>query len=285
MDITRFLRDLKSGKLKIDTKKIVLLHGSPPCQGFCAANTSGGSNDWQNKQCTLDFLEAVEYIQPPFVSMENVPGLAMKRKIDGAKLNKNYLQQVMGRLISCGYDGSFTMTSTKNFGDPQDRKRLVLLAAKRGYTLPSNPTQTHGGGEGMEAIVSVQDVLQDLEDIEPNCSGRVRLEGSKEHIYAHYIEGTAHSNSNDEDTRLYASHPLAPAKTVRKKNNICHYKLNRYLTTLEYKRLMSFPDGHKLEGTQKEQRDQIGNAVPCKFAEAIGKTIMESYRLGRYSCR
>ena len=38
MDITRFLRDLKSGKLKIDTQKIVLLHGSPPCQGFSAAS-------------------------------------------------------------------------------------------------------------------------------------------------------------------------------------------------------------------------------------------------------
>ena len=41
---------------------------------------------------------------------------------------------------------------------------------------------------------------------------------------------------------------------------------------------MSFPDDYKIEGTRPEMRDQIGNAVPVRFATAIGKTIMESYR-------
>lgn len=283
MDITKFLRDLKSpGKLKVDTKKIILIHGSPPCQGYSGANTSGGNNDWQNKECTIDFLKVVEYIQPPFVSMENVPGLAMKRKIGDAKVtNKSYLQKVMGKLISLGYNVSTTMTWASHYGDPQDRKRLVLLAAKPGYKLPSNPRQTHGDGDGMKQIVNVKDVLHDLEDFEPNCSGRLQLK--KKSVQGHFIEGTHRATSNDDDTRLYAQHPLAPAKTVRKKNNMCHYNLDRYLTILEYKRLMSFPDGHSLEGTRKEMRDQIGNAVPCLFAEAIGKTIMESYRLGTHN--
>lgn len=247
-------------------------------------DTSGGNNDWQNKECTLDFLRVVEYIQPPFVSMENVPGMAMKRKINGAKdTNKSYLEKVMGRLISMGYNVRCTMTFASNYGDPQNRKRLVLLAAKQGYKLPSNPRQTHGDGEGMKPIVNVQDVLQDLEQVDPNCSGRVKLENSKKVVQGHFIEGTTRTKSNDDDTRLYASHPLAPAKTVRKKNNMCHYNLDRYLTILEYKRLMSFPDGHTLEGSRKEQRDQIGNAVPCHFAEAIGKTVMESYHLGTHT--
>ncbi len=63
------------------------------------ADTSGGKNDWQNKQCTLDFLEVIEYIQPPFVSMENVPGLASKRKINGAEAENNfYLNFVVRKL-------------------------------------------------------------------------------------------------------------------------------------------------------------------------------------------
>ena len=41
--------------------------------------------------------------------MENVPGLAFKRKINGAKeTNKSYLERVMGTLISLGYDVSST---------------------------------------------------------------------------------------------------------------------------------------------------------------------------------
>jgi len=245
-------------------------------------DTSGGNNDWQNKECTMDFLKVVEHIQPPFVSMENVPGLAMMRKINGAKVeNICYLQQVMGKLISLGYHVSCTMIWASHYGDPQNRKRLVLLAAKRGYELPAVPKQTHGG-DGMEPIVNVQDALKDLEDIDPNCSGRVELKNGKI-VHGHFLDGTVIAANNDGDERLYAQNPLAPAVTVRKKNNMCHYNLDRHLTILEYKRLMSFPDSHKLEGTRKEMRDQIGNAVPCHFAKAIGKTIMESYRLGTRS--
>lgn len=153
------------------------------------------------------------------------------------------------------------------------------MAAKRGHKLPAIPRRTHGEGDGMEPIVNVRDALEDLERIEPNCSGRVELNGKT--VCGHFLDGTFRANAgHDDDTRLYAQNPLAPANTVRKKNNMCHYSLDRYLTLLEYKRLMSFPDGHTLEGNQKQIRDQIGNAVPCKLAEAIGKTIMESYRLG-----
>lgn len=149
----------------------------------------------------MDFLRICEFIQPPFVSMENVPGIAMKRRLNGAKdTNKAYLQRVMGRLMALGYNVSSTQTWASFYGDPQKRKRLVLFAAKQGYLLPSLPMQTHGDGEGMKPTVTVQDVLQDLEDIEPNCSGRVKLNGKK--IEGHFIEGTARSTSNDEDTRL-----------------------------------------------------------------------------------
>ena len=57
----------------------------------------------------MDFLKVIEIIRPPFVSMENVPGLAMKRKINDAKeTNKSYLQNVMGTLVSLGYNVSCT---------------------------------------------------------------------------------------------------------------------------------------------------------------------------------
>jgi len=280
MDITQFLRKMKSGTLKFDAEDVILIHGSPPCQGFSGANTSGGNNDWQNKQCTIDFLEVVEHVQPPFVSMENVPGLAMNRRINNAKdANKSYLKHAMGKLISLGYQVSYTMIWASQYGDPQDRKRLILFAAKQGYKLPPSPSPTHGDGDGIDPTVNVHDVLKDLEDLEPNCSGSAELKNGKI-VKGHYRWQTVVSSSNDDDTRLYAEHPLAPARTVRKNNKMLHYKHPRYLTLLELKRLFSFPDSHTLEGTWREMRDQIGNAVPCNLAQAIGKTVMESYLVG-----
>jgi len=216
--------------------------------------------------------------------MENVPGLASKRKINGAEAeNKFYLEYVVGKLLSMGYNVRTTMIWASHYGDPQERKRLVLFASK-GYMLPDAPHQTHGDtGKGLQRKANVHDVLRDLESIEPSCLGRVKLNG--ETVRAHFIQGTAIANISDNDIRLNTEHlfmaPDEPANTVRKKNKIVHYSLDRYLTALEYKRLMSFPDNHVICGTQSEVRDQIGNAVPCKFAEAIGKTIMASYRRGK----
>ncbi|KAL9181841.1 hypothetical protein ACHAXT_012184 [Thalassiosira profunda] len=279
--LSTFLKDLKEGRLKkVDTERIVLVHGSPPCQAWCLANTSGGDNDEQNKQATLDFLDTVQHIQPPFVSMENVPGLASKRRLNDAEMsNLEYLQMVMGKLISMGYSVNVTQTYASHFGDPQKRKRLVLFAAKQGYQLPSNPKQTHGVEDDLQPVVTVGDAMGDLEDVAPNGPGRVQLENGKI-VQGHFIEGTKLAGRSDDDIRLSRNKPVAPASgtanTLRKQNKMQHSECNRYLTLLECKRLMSFPDSHVLEGTKKEMRDQVGNAVPVRFAEALGRTIMES---------
>lgn len=108
---------------------------------------------------------------------------------------------------------------------PQERKRLIILAAKQGYKLPTIPRKTHGDGEGMLPTVTVQDVLQDLEKIEPNGSGRIKL--NKKTLEGHFIDGTHRGDSNDDDIRSYSEHPLPPAhataKTIIKKNKIVHY--------------------------------------------------------------
>lgn len=209
--------------------------------------------------------------------MENVPGLAMEKKINASrdKSNKEYLLEVIASLLALGYQVSITLVFASSFGDPQHRQRLVLLAAKEGYQLPSGPKQTHGSGEGMKPIVNVEDVLSDLVDVDPTCSGKIELANGKT-VSGHFLEGT-NMTKNDNDARLFADQP---AKTIIKKNKCVHYSIDRYLTLLEYKRLMSFPDTHTLQGTRKEMRDQIGNAVPCRFAEAIGKSVMESYLRG-----
>ena len=81
-DIAKWIQSCKSMRVHIyprGDEMIVYIHGSPPCQGFSAVNTSGGANDAQNNECTLTFLEAIEDLQPTFVSMENVPGMGQEK--------------------------------------------------------------------------------------------------------------------------------------------------------------------------------------------------------------
>jgi DNA (cytosine-5)-methyltransferase 1 len=168
------------------------------------------------------------------------------------------------------------MTMASNFGDPQDRNRLILFASKQGYMLPTL-LQTHGVGTS-KGLVTAGDVLRDLEDIKPNCDGNIIINGKT--VEGHSREDTECKSISDSDVRLKANQP---AGTLTKTNKIVHYKHDRNLTLLEYKRLMSFPDDHVICGEKQEIRDQIGNAVPCRFAEAIGKAIMRSYRSSIHS--
>ncbi|KAL9186423.1 hypothetical protein ACHAXT_005661 [Thalassiosira profunda] len=282
-DIAKFLESCKTGRVVIYPKSgdIVYIHGSPPCQGFSGVNTSGGANDRQNNECTMKFLEAIEYFQPQLVSMENVPGM-------GREKNINYLLRIVGGLLRMGYQVRTDVVNASHFGDPQNRARVIVLASKKGYQLP-NLTPTHGEGKlpvssierpGLLPIVTAGDVLRDLVYVEPVPSpGLVALPNGG-HVWDHIREGTELREKCDND---YVLDPNLPANTIRKGNQIRHYKHQRYLSVRERARLQSFPDTVRFAGTKSQMFDQIGNAVPVGLAKAIGRAVMESYRLGRCS--
>ena len=76
-----------------------------------------------------------------------------------------------------------------------------------------------------------------------------------------------------------------PAKTIiahlyKDGNQFIHpdFRQARTLTVREAARLQSFPDDFVFEGSRGNQFKQIGNAVPCLFAEAIAKAIKSSLK-------
>lgn len=282
MPLVTFLVKLKSGRIKIDLSRIVLIHGSPPCQAFSRVNTSGGSDDVMNAECTLEFLELVKYVQPPLVTMENVLGITDDTTVHGTDSTKSsYLKRVVSELVGVGYSVRLCKLTSSDYGDPTRRERIVLFAAKKGYKLPSCPAPTHGSeNSGLLPIVSCSDALNDLSEIQPvPDDGLVTLkDGCK--VWGHFVERTELTEKHECYDRLKANEP---AITIRKNNQVKHYLLNRFITILERARLMSFPDDYVFEGSHQDVRDQIGNAVPVKLAEAIGRAVMESYRAGKHS--
>ena len=268
--IATFIQNCKDQRVHIyprGHKTVSYMHASPPCQGMSAVNTSGGANDLQNNECTITFLEAVRLFQTDFVTMENVPGLTQQKNI-------KYLLCIVGGLLSMGYQINVSMPSAKDFGDPQDRVRVILLASKKGYKLPVfEPTH----GEGRLDIVTAGSALRDLEDVNPAPGGLVGLPGDR-HVFDHYKEGTELSEKADNHYTLNRDHP---ANTVRKANQIRHYQhTDRYITVRERARIQSFPDTHRFAGKRTDMYNQIGNAIPVNLAAAIGRAIMKSYRAG-----
>ena len=103
---------------------IKILIGCAPCQPF-----SSYSHKYQNNENTLKKIDLLDYfgkqielVQPDIVSMENVPQME-KREV---------FQRFRTLLEKNGYKVTFKVVYAPEYGVPQMRKRLLLLASKLG---------------------------------------------------------------------------------------------------------------------------------------------------------
>ena len=101
-----------------------MLAGCPPCQGFSRMRTLNGGyeiNDEQN-DLIFEFLRFVKELAPKAVMMENVPGLQKDRRF----------KKLCKELESEGYIVNEDVLDAADYGVPQRRRRLILLAGKKG---------------------------------------------------------------------------------------------------------------------------------------------------------
>lgn len=66
-----------------------------------------------------------------------------------------------------------------------------------------------------------------------------------------------------------------PSYTITTMSEHIHPTQNRGLTIRELARIQSFPDSYKFEGSYALRKKMIGNAVPPKLAEHLGKELRD----------
>lgn len=172
-------------------------------------------------------------------------------------------------LLEINYQCCARVMTASDYGDPQNRARVIIIAAKRGRPLPKWPRPTHGKDCRLPHV-TVKDVLGDLESIPPEeegGNGMVELQDGSV-TFDHCA-----SALKSERKKLCANEP---SKTVRRTNGIEHYSLERSITVREMARLQSFPDSYEFCGSVTQKKSQIGNAVPTGLAKAIAKCIHDS---------
>lgn len=111
-------------RLRLKSRQLDLLAGCPPCQGFSALRTLNGQRRPREPMNDLvfDFLRFVRVLRPKTVMLENVPGLARNRR----------LTQFCKVLTQLGYHWDYDILDAANFGVPQRRRRMILIASIRG---------------------------------------------------------------------------------------------------------------------------------------------------------
>ncbi len=283
----------------VNISEVGLVVGGPPCQGFSVfgkrrfVNTKGyDPHADPRNQLVYAYLDVVKKLNPRWIVMENVPGLAT---LDDGLFLKTLLKEI--HLI--GYpNAEARILNAADYGVPQLRRRLLIIGNRTGHIIPwpkkkyfSNPE------EWQDTYRTVGEAISDLAE-EPSYTlqsshvpmkhkpllveryklipegGRLNPEELPEHLKSGYRTDKV-KNFSHVFKRL---HRNRPALTMVPGHNAfpIHPWLNRSLTAREAARIQTFPDNIKFAGSRQEQCIQVGNAFPPLLAEIIGNLIKKA---------
>ncbi|KAK2747137.1 hypothetical protein FQN57_002394 [Myotisia sp. PD_48] len=228
--------------------RVVILHLSPPCQPFSPAKTIAAATDDANQACIFSIHQLLELIKPRIVTMEETSGLIER--------HKEFLYATIHTFVELGYSVRWKVLQSEEFGVPQRRKRLIIIASGPGETLPPFPLPTHGpSSNNLSPYVTIMDAIGDIPSSAPNHD----LDRAQRSFFR---------QPYDPDT-------LAKTITCNGGDNV-HPSGTRTFTHRELASLQTFPIEHQFcaPGVMK----QIGNAVPPVLAKAIFMEVLKSLR-------
>ncbi|GKZ25063.1 hypothetical protein AbraIFM66951_000521 [Aspergillus brasiliensis] len=228
--------------------KVDVTHGSPPCQTFSPAKTIQCATDDANSACIFSCGDLIRKAKPRVHTMEETSGLYDR--------HRETFHRVVQDFVEIGYSVRWTILNCADFGVPQTRKRLVIIASGPGETLPPFPEATHGlPGSGLRDYVTINQVISRI----PH--------GAADHD----VEGALQRRAYDR--RPFDANIQARTITCGGGENY-HPSGRRGFTNREFACLQTFP--LRFRFGRREVRKQIGNAVPPKLAEAIYRTVKAS---------
>lgn len=280
-------------RLDLDVGQLFLLAGGPPCQGFSVQRIGADEDD--RNDLVLAYARLIDDIQPKFFLMENVPGLSGKR---GASVLSSFLH----RIADSGYHPHSEILNAEDFGVPQRRRRIFVLGVRndlyrRAFEF-TRPQRTSANGR-----TTVEQTIGELPPPPPDGSdhpqipqhradrlskvnlARIRaLEPGQgmEHLPEELL-AECHKLGPDKigHRNVYGRmswNDVAPTITARfdsfTRGKFGHPTQDRSITLREGALLQTFPMDFEFSGNKVEIARQIGNAVPPKLAEAVGRMII-----------
>ncbi len=262
--------------------------GGPPCQSWSEAGALRGIKDTRG-QLFFEFIRILKDKQPLFFLAENVSGILFQR-------HNEAFETILGLFKDAGYTVTTDLVNAKNYGVPQDRKRVLIAGYRKDYfrttfTLPL-PNQQ---------IPTLQNAIFDLQDSAIPASEKNYTNGNNCRFPNHEYMTGGFSSMFMSRNRVRAwdqpsftiqaggrhapLHPQAP-KMEDVAKDLKQFvpgkeSLYRRLSVRECARIQTFPDSFRFYYSKLSSAyKMIGNAVPVKLAEAIAKQIKHNIENG-----
>jgi DNA (cytosine-5)-methyltransferase 1 len=276
--------------------KVRLLAGCAPCQPF--SKLTNGIKRHRSWDLLDKFGRLISGIEPELVTMENVPELEER----GAEVFLRFLE----RLDRANYKFDYKVVRCADYGVPQARQRLVLVASKLG------PIQVPRGRYSRRLWKTVRDVIEDLTALgsgehdptdrlhtaarlSPTNLKRVRATPEDGGTHAAWPEKLRLACHKRETGARYGSiygrmwwDKPAPTMTTLcngiGNGRFGHPEQDRAITLREAALIQSFPPNYEFWPRDsalkiKAIARMVGNAVPPSLGRAIGSALLKHVRV------
>jgi DNA (cytosine-5)-methyltransferase 1 len=187
--------------------------------------------------------------------------------------NKHYLDHVLGQLRQMGYMVESTLLNAVDFGVPQRRQRLFVVAHKGTYRFPApaNLPKHFTAGDALGKLAFAVN------------HGTKFLTKSMDEYVARYEKKSFCTRPRDlhldQTSRTVTCRNLNGATGDMLRVALPDGRRKR-LSVREGARLQSFPDWFEFCGAEGIQFNQVGNAVPPLMAKAVAASVLEYLKSG-----
>jgi DNA (cytosine-5)-methyltransferase 1 len=272
------IRTLELGTLP-ERGTIEYVVGSPPCTQFSYSNRGGNGDIQDGLEDIKKFLKVVEYLQPRYWAMENVPRVA---KILAKEIKSKGKLARFKELF-----GEIRVYNSADFGVPQDRKRMIAgrlpfnLLDSYMANVPrlrlSDVLNSLLRAPYLDPIYGVEIPEADLTDHvrEPRLSAeeeRINLEAKTHHPVYNRMSFPDNPNRPSRTITALCTRVSRESIIIRDDQGDL-----RRLTVRERAGIQSFPMNYQFFGsTYPNKLKMIGNAVPPLLTFYIAQSMLET---------
>jgi DNA (cytosine-5)-methyltransferase 1 len=265
--------------------------GGPPCQSWSLAGEMRGAKDERG----LLFYEYVRILQdkkPKFFLAENVPGIISSTHLPEFK-------KIVKKFSEVGYEISFKLLDARDYGVPEERKRVIIVGLRKDLKLRfefPQPTHSKYGSttlDGKKTLkwLTLKDAVGDLPEpiraLDKNKTNGTLTVPNHEYMNGSfssiYMSRNRRRNWNEPSFTIQAGGrhaPLHPSSARMEKVEKDLWRFTgakpqfRRLSVREVARIQTFPDNFMFYYSNiADGYKMIGNAVPVKLAEAVAKQV------------